>query len=90
MYNDPDETAPLGKQHVYPKKPWLPFDGVQMGSLKDTSGDIVTPDLPAIDDVYRVSHPDNDSSYLPTILLSANSVMEIMNQMKGTACFVFH
>ena len=48
IYSDPAEFAPKGGPPVYPNGPNLPPGGVQRGSLLISSGDPLTPGIPAI------------------------------------------
>ena len=48
IYSDPAEFAPKGGLPVYPNGPNLPPGGVQRGSLLISSGDPLTPGIPAI------------------------------------------
>jgi hypothetical protein len=68
LYNDPADFAPEGQDKVYPQYIWLPKTAVQRGTIFTSRGDPITPGLPSIDGVYRIS-PDDAS--LPEIPATA-------------------
>ena len=47
LFNDPEDYGPVSNDELFPKTWWMPRDGVQRGSLKDTKGDPLTLGYPA-------------------------------------------
>lgn len=58
IYCDPADYAPRGGPPVFPNGTSLPPSGVQRGSLLRVFGDPLTPGIPAIPGVYRISYDD--------------------------------
>ena len=83
LYNDPVDIAPEGQDKVYPKGIWLPKTGVQQGSLLGVYGDPLTPGLPAIDGIFRISPEDANLPKIPATVLPYGEVIEIMKIMQG-------
>ena len=48
IYSDPADCAPKGGPPPFPDGRSLPNTGIERGTLKTISGDVLTPDLPAI------------------------------------------
>ena len=48
IYSDPADYAPKDGQPPFPNGWGLPDTGIQRGTLNSVSGDVLTPDLPAI------------------------------------------
>ncbi|KAL9983851.1 hypothetical protein ACROYT_G006092 [Oculina patagonica] len=84
LYSDPADYSPEGMNNTFPKTWWLPGTGTQRGTIGRTNGDPLTPLLPAIDGVYRITR--NDTDVLPTIpaqVITYNDVVEFLKRLKG-------
>lgn len=85
LYPDPETYAQEGIDYksVYPKRWWLPEDGIVRSSALDTVGDPATPGYPSIAGVYR---HEGASLNLPKIVaqpLNYRDAKEILGRMKG-------
>lgn len=47
IYNDPQDSAPVPDEDLYPHGWWLPRSGVQRGSILLGTGDPLTPRYPS-------------------------------------------
>jgi hypothetical protein len=83
LYNDPADFAPEGQDKVYPQYIWLPKTGVQRGSIFTSRGDPITPGLPSIDGVYRISPDDASLPEIPAAPMPYGDAVEIMKIMEG-------
>ena len=83
LYNDPAEVAPEGQDKVYPHGIWLPKTGVQRGAIFDRRGDPVTPGLPAIDGIFRISPDEAGLPEIPATPLPYGDAVEILKVMQG-------
>jgi hypothetical protein len=83
LYNDPADFAPEGQDKVYPQYIWLPKTGVQRGSIFTSRGDPITPGLPSIDGVYRISPDDANLPEIPAAPMPYGDAVEIMKIMEG-------
>ncbi|XP_028415064.1 glutamate carboxypeptidase 2-like isoform X1 [Dendronephthya gigantea] len=83
LYNDPADYAPEGQDKVYPNYIWLPKTGVQRGSIITTRGDPITPGLPSIDGVFRISPKDAGLPQIPATPMPYGDAVNILKIMKG-------
>ncbi|XP_048578299.1 glutamate carboxypeptidase 2 isoform X2 [Nematostella vectensis] len=89
LYTDPDTYAKEGqaKSDTYPFTPWLPPDGVQLGSVYSDmdTGDPLTPGLPAIPGMHRRSYKGSGLPSIPAQPISYGEAAQILSRMGGLA-----
>ena len=86
LYNDPEQDAPLGPNKVYPEYVYLPETGVQYGSIFEWGlGDPLTPGLPSLDGVFRVTEDKVNLPKIPAVAMPYGDVVELLNRMKGVS-----
>ena len=83
MYNDPENAAPKGQNNVYPKGMYMPKTGVQQGSIATSLGDPITPGLPSIDGIFRISPDEAGLPTIPATPMPYGDAEEIMKIMDG-------
>lgn len=85
LYSDPADYSPEGMNNTYPKTWWLPGSGTQRGA-NSVPGDPLTPLLPAIDGVYRISTNDTDAlPNIPAQEMTYDDAVEFLKHLKGKA-----
>ena len=88
LYSDPADYSPEGMNNTFPKTWWLPGTGTQRGNIWFSDGDPLTPLLPSIDGVYRITR--NDTDVLPNIpaqVMTYDDAVEFLKRLKGEATF---
>lgn len=83
LYDDPENAAPKGLNNVYPEKIYLPPTGVQQGSIATSLGDPITPGLPSIDGVFRISPDEANLPQIPATPMPYGDAKKIMEIMAG-------
>ncbi|KAL9983852.1 hypothetical protein ACROYT_G006093 [Oculina patagonica] len=84
LYSDPADYSPEGMNNTFPKTWWLPGTGTQRGNIWMSDGDPLTPLLPSIDGVYRITR--NDTDVLPNIpaqVITYDDAVEFLKRLKG-------
>ncbi|KAL9983850.1 hypothetical protein ACROYT_G006090 [Oculina patagonica] len=84
LYSDPADYSPEGMDNTFPKTWWLPGTGTQRGNIWMSDGDPLTPLLPSIDGVYRLTR--NDTDVLPNIpahVITYDYAVEFLKRLKG-------
>ncbi|KAL9983847.1 hypothetical protein ACROYT_G006087 [Oculina patagonica] len=84
LYSDPADYSPEGMNNTFPKTWWFPGTGTQRGAIGSEPGDPLTPLLPAIDGVYRITR--NDTDVLPNIpaqVITYDDAVEFLKRLKG-------
>ncbi|XP_020630243.1 N-acetylated-alpha-linked acidic dipeptidase 2-like isoform X4 [Orbicella faveolata] len=84
LYSDPADYSPEGMNNTFPKTWWLPGTGTQRGNIWFSDGDPLTPLLPSIDGVYRITR--NDTDVLPNIpaqVMTYDDAVEFLKRLKG-------
>jgi len=84
LYSDPADYSPEGMNNTFPKTWWLPGTGTQRGNIWFSDGDPLTPLLPSIDGVYRITR--NDTDVLPNIpaqVITYDDAVEFLKRLKG-------
>lgn len=86
IYSDPRDDGYSGGE-VFPKGPWRPRDGVQRGSVQDSSefmGDPLTPGVGATADAKRVDRKDAKSlTKIPVLPLSYGDAQPLLEAITG-------
>ena len=88
LYTDPADYSPEGMNNTFPKTLWLPGTATQRGNIWFSDGDPLTPLLPSIDGVYRITR--NDTDVLPNIpaqVLTYDDAVEFLKRLKGEGIF---
>ena len=62
---------------------YLPPTGVQQGSIATSLGDPITPGLPSIDGVFRISPEEADLPQIPATPIPYGDAKQIMEIMAG-------
>ena len=83
LYNDPQDSAPLGVNETYPKTWWLPPTGVQRGNLRLVKGDPLTPEVPAIEGIYRMKKDEVYMPPIPATPLPYGQAKELLKLLQG-------
>ena len=89
LYSDPADYSPEGMNNTFPKTLWLPGTATQRGNIWFSDGDPLTPLLPSIDGVYRITR--NDTDVLPNIpaqVLNYVDAEEFLKRLKGGEIFL--
>ena len=84
LYSDPADYSPQGMSDTFPKTWWLPGTGTQRGTISFADGDPLTPLLPSIDGVYRITRDDTDAlPKIPAQVLTYNDAVEFLKRLAG-------
>ncbi|EDV20312.1 uncharacterized protein TRIADDRAFT_32203, partial [Trichoplax adhaerens] len=83
IYNDPADSAPEGYEKSYPNDWYLPYSGVQRGSVSTLLGDPETPGRPSLDSAYRNSNLSGIVSSIPVQPLSAKDAIYLLESLDG-------
>lgn len=70
---------------TFPKTWWMPGTGTQRGTIGMADGDPLTPLLPSIDGIYRLSK--NESDVLPKIpaqVITYDNAVHFLKRLAGT------
>ena len=88
LYSDPADYSPEGMNNTFPKTWWLPGTGTQRGNIWFSDGDPLTPLLPSIDGVYRITRNDTDElPNIPAQVLTYDDAVEFLKRLKGEGIF---
>jgi N-acetylated-alpha-linked acidic dipeptidase len=86
IYSDPRDDGYSGGE-VFPKGPWRPKDGVQRGSVQDSSvfmGDPLTPGIGATEDAKRVPLKEAQSlTKIPVLPISYGDAQPLLEAIAG-------
>lgn len=86
IYSDPRDDGYSGGA-VFPKGPWRPKDGVQRGSVQDSSvfmGDPLTPGIGATEDAKRLSIKEAQSlTKIPVLPISYADAQPLLEAISG-------
>jgi N-acetylated-alpha-linked acidic dipeptidase len=86
IYSDPRDDGYSGGA-VFPKGPWRPKDGVQRGSVQDSSvfmGDPLTPGIGATEDAKRLSIKEAQSlTKIPVLPISYADAQPLLEAVSG-------
>ncbi|KAJ7371543.1 hypothetical protein OS493_024883 [Desmophyllum pertusum] len=70
--------------NTFPKTWWLPGTGTQRGSIGFADGDPLTPLLPAIDGIYRITKNDTDAlPKIPAQVMTYDNAVEFLKRLAG-------
>ena len=84
LYSDPADYSPAGMKNTFPKTWWLPGTGTQRGTISFADGDPLTPLLPSIDGVYRITRNDTDTlPSIPAHVITYDDAVEFLKRLKG-------
>ena len=84
LYSDPADYSPEGTNNTFPKTWWLPGTGTQRGTISFADGDPLTPLLPSIEGVYRITRNDTDTlPKIPAQVLTYDDAVEFLKRLKG-------
>ena len=84
LYSDPADYSPEGMNNTFLKTWWLSGTGTQRGTISFADGDPLTPLLPSIDGVYRITRNDTDAlPKIPAQVLTYNDAVEFLKRLKG-------
>lgn len=88
IFSDPDDYVKNVTNPTYPNSWWLPGQGVQRGTIKESTGgmgDPLTPFYPSTPEAYRIPQEEADS--LPTIPcqpIGYNDALNLLAVMDGS------
>ena len=84
LYSDPADYSPEDMNNTFPKTWWLPGTGTQRGTISFADGDPLTPLLPSIEGVYRITRNDTDTlPKIPAQVLTYDDAVEFLKRLKG-------
>ena len=85
LYADPADFAKKGmsSNDVYPQTSWLPKSTILFGSAyaRAGGGDPLTPDYPALEDMYRQPIDTADIPKIPAQTISYDDAKTLLNQI---------
>jgi N-acetylated-alpha-linked acidic dipeptidase len=88
IYSDPRDDGYSGGE-VFPKGPWRPSEGVQRGSVQDSSifmGDPLTPGYGATKDAKRIALKDAQTlTKIPVLPISYADALPLLSAITGPA-----